>query len=157
MTAGGLTSCATTVSATVARVASTRRWAAVDALLDEGDRGLRGLAVRDEGLGDPADLVDAHEDHERAGESGEGRPVDQGALVVGGDVPADHGELVGDAPVGDRDTGRAGDRDGAGDAGDDGARDARLGQRLRLLHAPAEDERVAAPSRRPPCPAWRAR
>ena len=71
-------------------------------------------------------------------------PVDQGALVVGGDMAADHGELVGDAPVGDRDAGRARDRDRAGDAGDDRAGDAGLGERLELLHAAAEDVRVAA-------------
>ena len=40
--------------------------------------------------------------------------------------------------------GRARDGDGAGDAGDDGAGDARLGECLELLHAAAEDVGVAA-------------
>ncbi|GAA3072113.1 hypothetical protein GCM10020000_66030 [Streptomyces olivoverticillatus] len=59
-------------------------------------------------------------------------------------MPADHGELMGHATVGDGDSGGARHADGAGDAGDDRARDAVFGQRPDLFHAAAEDERVAA-------------
>ncbi|CAD5989107.1 protein of unknown function [Streptomyces sp. KY70] len=114
------------------------------ALLDERDRGGRVLAVGDQGGRDGADLVDGHEEDQGAAQPGDRLPVDQGARVLRRDMAADHGELVGDAPVGDRDTGCPGDGDGAGDPGDDRAGDALGGQRLRLLHAPAEDERVAA-------------
>ena len=59
-------------------------------------------------------------------------------------VAGDDDELVGEAAVGHRDAGQRRDGDRAGDAGDHLDRDARGHARLELLHAAAEDERVAA-------------
>lgn len=58
-------------------------------------------------------------------------------------VAADHDEAGGEPAVRHRDAGERGGGDRRADAGDDLERDPGLGERERLLAAPAEDERVA--------------
>ena len=62
----------------------------------------------------------------------------------GATMAADHHELVGDAPVGDRNTRQRGNRYGTCHTGHDGDRNARLGARDHLLVAAGEHERIAA-------------
>ena len=64
--------------------------------------------------------------------------------LAGSSWPVTTVKCVDSAAVGDRDAGVGGRADGAGDAGHDLERDAGRGERLGLLAAAAEHERVAA-------------
>ena len=91
-----------------------------------------------------ADAARAHEDHERAAGARQRVPVDVGAALGRVLVAGDHGEVGGQAAVGHRDAGVRGGADRAGDAGHHLERDAGRGERLGLLAAAPEHERVAA-------------
>ena len=114
------------------------------AVAHRGDRGAGVAAGGDQPVGELADAARAHEDHEGAAGAGERVPVDVDRALGRVLVPGDDGEVRRHAPVGDRDPGVGGRADGAGDAGHDLERDAGGGERLGLLAAPAEHERVAA-------------
>ena len=86
----------------------------------------------------------AHVEDERAGERGQRRPVER-ALVLGGILVRRHErDRRGLVAVRDRDAGVGGRGDARGHARHDLEAHARLGQRLGLLAAAAEHERVAA-------------
>ena len=86
----------------------------------------------------------AHEDHEGAADPGQRLPVDVGAVLGRVLVPGHHGEVGRHAAVGHRDARVGGRADGAGDAGHHLEGDAGGGERLGLLAAAPEHERVAA-------------
>ena len=88
--------------------------------------------------------ADAHVEDERAGEGGQRRPVDRALGLAGILVRRHEGDRRGHVAMGDRDAGVGGRRHTGGHAGHDLERHAGLDQRLRLLAAAAEDERVAA-------------
>ena len=69
---------------------------------------------------------------------------DRAVGMPGWQVPGDHGEGLGQAPVGQRDARQRRGGGGAGQAGDDVASDAGFGAGERFLSSPAEDERVPA-------------
>ena len=110
--------------------------------LDRGDRSGRVEAAGDQLGGDRGPLRDAHEHDHRAADPGQGAPVDVG--LAGAAVAGDDGEGRGDAAVGDGHAGGRGGGHGRGDAGHDLERDPGVDERLGLLAAPSEHERVAA-------------
>ena len=78
------------------------------------------------------------------GKRGERLPVERGLRLLGVLVAGDEGDRRGVVAVGDRDPGVGGGGDPGGDPGDDLELDPGRAQRLALLAAAAEDERVAA-------------
>ena len=130
-------------------LAERRQRRAQHALIGQGAalddrRRLAGIAAMgDELLGDARELAHAHVEDERAGEDGQRRPVD-GRLRLRGVLVAGHeGHRAGHPALGDRDP-RVGRRGHAGrHARDDLVVAARRAQRLRLLAAAPEDERIA--------------
>ncbi len=108
-------------------------------------RGLLGIApAGDQRRGVLAQPFDPHVEDERAGEGGEGRPVERRLGLLGILVAGDEGDRGGVVAVGDRDAGVGGRGDPGGDPGDDLELDPGGAQRFALLAAAAEDERVAA-------------
>ncbi len=108
-------------------------------------RGVGGVAAGgDQLLGDPRQVLHAHVEDERSGEGGERRPVDRRLGLLRVLVAGDEGDGARVVAVGDRDAGVGGSGDPGGDPGDDLEGDAGVAQRLRLLAAATEDERVAA-------------
>jgi hypothetical protein len=108
-----------------------------EAVLYDRRRGVGRASVFDQLAGGLRQLAHAHEEHQRAVDSGQRGPVE--ALV-----PRHHGELLGEPALCHRDPsgGRYGDR--AGHARHDFDRHAGLPARVDLLPAAAQDERVAA-------------
>ena len=103
-----------------------------------------GAPARDETLGDRGELTDAHVDDERPGKAGKRRPVKRRlrfrrVLVTGDERDRARGVAVGH---GDPGVGRR--RDAGRDPGHDLEVDVRRAQRLGLLAAAAEHERIAA-------------
>ena len=112
--------------------------------LDDGRRLARVAAVGHELLGDARQLAHAHVEDERAGEGGQRRPVDGGLRLRRVLVPGHEGHRAGHPALGDRDPGVARRGHAGGHAGHDLVVAAGGAQRLRLLAAAPEDERVAA-------------
>ena len=100
-----------------------------------------GLDQRRRVLGHP---LDAHVEDEGAGEAGQGFGVECHLPLLGIPVAGDEGDRGGVVAVGDRDPRVGGGGDAGGHAGDDLELDPGGAQRLALLAAPPEDERVAA-------------
>ena len=134
----------TPASAMVARVARTVRWSGRVPLRTAATGVSARAPTVDQAPGDVADAARAHEDHERPAGPGQRLPVDVGAVLGRVLVAGDDGEVGRDAAVGHRDARVGGGADGAGDPGDHLEGDAGGGQRLRLLAAAAEHERVTA-------------
>ena len=108
-------------------------------------RGLRRVApAGDQRRRVLAQPFDPHVEDERAGEGGEGVPVESRLGLLRVLVAGDEGDRGGVVAVGDRDARVGGGRDAGGDAGHDLELDPGLAQRFALLAAAAEDERVAA-------------
>ena len=84
---------------------------------------------------------DAHEDDERARRL---RELVEVELVVGGRAAGDDGHLRGEAAMRQRDPGRCGHGRERRHAGNDLGGDSRRRERLDLLAAAAEEERIAA-------------
>ena len=139
-----MTASRSTASASVPSVATTVRWPVHRAAFDRR-RGLVGVAAGgDQGRGVVAQALDAHVEDERAGEAGERLPVERALLLLGVLVAGDEGDRGGVVAVGDRDAGVGAGRDAGRDPRHDLELDPGLAQRLALLAAAAEDERVAA-------------
>ena len=110
----------------------------------DGHRCVGVSAAAHQGGGDPGPLGHAHEDHQRPPGPAQGRPVD--ATGGGGvpDVAGDHGDRGGQAPMGHRDAGRGRSGEGRAHPGHHLVRHTGPIERLGLLAAPSEQERVAA-------------
>ena len=96
----------------------------------------------DEPGGDARELTERHQEHERVRRRRQARPVGRGPFAAR--VAGDDGERRGDAAPGQGNAGRRRRRHRRRHAGNDLAGNARGGQRLDLLAATAEDERVSA-------------
>ena len=106
---------------------------------------LLGIAPgRREPLGDQRQVPDAHVEHERAGEAGERVPVERRLGLLGILVAGHERNGRGGVAVRDRNARVGRSRHAGGHAGHDLERHTRRGERLRLLAAAPEHERVAA-------------
>ena len=114
------------------------------AALDHGHRLGRRAAGGDEPLHDGVEAGDAHVEHQRRRRARQLGPGDRARLLAVALVAGGEGDRAGEAPVRERDAGVGGRGDGGGDAGHDDEGHARVDQRLGLLAAAAEDERIAA-------------
>ena len=103
---------------------------------------VRRQAVLDQPGAQPVERLVAHVEDQRLARLAQGLPVELGLAVLG--VAGDQDQGLGVVAVGQRDDGSGGAAGGGGDARDDLERDAGLQQRLDLLAAAAEDQRVAA-------------
>ena len=108
-------------------------------------RGLAGIpAGRDQPLGDQRQVLHAHVEDERPGEARERLPVERRLGLLRILVAGDEGDRRGGVAVRDRDARVGGRRDPGRHARHDLERDPGGGQRLGLLAAAPEHERVAA-------------
>ena len=110
---------------------------------DDGDRRVGRPPSVHERVGDGRPRRHAHEDHQRPAGLCQRLPIGSAGPAGLADPARHHGDRRGQAALGDGDAGRGGDTEGGRDAGDHLPGDARLGQHLDLLAAPAEEERVA--------------
>ena len=112
---------------------------------DDGGGRLGGPAVARSASRRSRAGLHAHQEDERVDGGGQAAPSRSPVSALSGSSwPVTTAKLDGDAAVGDGDAGVGGHGDGGGDAGHDLEGDAGVAQRLRLLAAAAEDERVAA-------------
>ena len=144
VTAGAPMPASATAAAIVSSVAVTTRWrgSVPHSTTATGVDAARPCSIRRCAIS--AQAPDAHQEDERVDARREMRPVDAGVVLRGIFVAGDDGERRREPAVRHRDARVRGRGDGRRDAGDDLERDAGGGQRLRLLAAAAEDERVAA-------------
>ena len=125
-------------------VSTTVRWPGMGAALDHRGRLARVAPGRDQPLRDQRQVLDPHVEDERAGEARERVPVERGLRLLRVLVAGDERDRRRGVAVRDRDARVGGRRHAGRHAGHDLERHARRGQRLRLLAAAPEHERVAA-------------
>ncbi len=112
--------------------------------LDRRRRLARVASRRDQRGGVLGQPPDAHVEDEGAGKGGERHPVESGLRLLGVLVAGYEGHRRGVVAVGHRDSRVGGGGDPGGDPGNDLELDPRLAQRLPLLAAAPEDERIAS-------------